>query len=120
MLPHHDQQASDDQNQTEHGQDHFLLKMLLLDGMDHLDAVRGNIARLRAEIAEIQQLDDHYWRYGRNAIEAEQIGHDKRLERLKAIQQELAQLAGLGGRVLSLEQRKDEHRSRLHLVKKAS
>ena len=25
VLPHHDQQASDDQNQTEHGQDHFLL-----------------------------------------------------------------------------------------------
>jgi hypothetical protein len=25
VLPHHDQQASDDENQTEHGQDHFLL-----------------------------------------------------------------------------------------------
>src|ERR1022692_2735 len=25
VLPHHDQPASDDQNQTEHGQDHFLL-----------------------------------------------------------------------------------------------
>jgi hypothetical protein len=24
-LPHHDQQASDDQNETEHGLDHFLL-----------------------------------------------------------------------------------------------
>jgi hypothetical protein len=24
-LPHHDQQASDDENPTEHGQDHFLL-----------------------------------------------------------------------------------------------
>ena len=25
VLPHHDQQASDDENQTEHRQDHFLL-----------------------------------------------------------------------------------------------
>ena len=25
VLPHHDQQASDDENPTEHGQDHFLL-----------------------------------------------------------------------------------------------
>jgi hypothetical protein len=24
-LSHHDQQSSEDQNQTEHGQDHFLL-----------------------------------------------------------------------------------------------
>ena len=29
MLPHHDQQASDDENPTEHGQDHFLLMLLL-------------------------------------------------------------------------------------------
>ncbi len=25
VLPHHDQHSSDDENQTEHGQDHFLL-----------------------------------------------------------------------------------------------
>ena len=25
MLPHHDQQTSEDRNQTEHGQNHFLL-----------------------------------------------------------------------------------------------
>jgi hypothetical protein len=36
------------------------------------------------------------------------------------VQQELAQLAGLGRRVLSVEQRKAEHRSRLHIVEKAS
>jgi hypothetical protein len=25
VLPHHDQQSSDDENPTEHGYDHFLL-----------------------------------------------------------------------------------------------
>jgi hypothetical protein len=49
-----------------------------------------------------------------------QFAHDKRHERLQAIQQELAQLAGLRGQVLSVEQRKDKRRSRLNVVGKAS
>jgi hypothetical protein len=90
--------------------------------MDHLEVLREKIRRLRDEIAQLQELNDQYRRAGsrdRNETEA-QIAHGQRHERLQAIQQELAQLADLGRRVLSVEQRKEEHRSRLHPVKKAS
>lgn len=87
--------------------------------MDHLDVLREKIARLRAEIAEIQTLNEGYRSEGRNDPQA-QVAHGQRQERLQAIQQELAQVGGLGRRVLSLEQRKDERRSPLHLVKRAS
>ena len=90
--------------------------------MNHLEALRDKIGRLRAEIAHLQELDnDYYRRHGRNWMHAEaQVAHDRRLERLQAIQQELAQLAGLGPRVHSVEQMKEQHRSRPSLVKKAS
>jgi len=89
--------------------------------MDHLAALREKIGSLRIEIATLQELDHDYRRYGRNAAHAEaQSAHDKRLERLQGIQQELVQLGDLGRRVRSVEQRKEEHRSRLHFVKKAS
>ena len=88
--------------------------------MDHLAVLREKIDRLRAEIAEIQGLDDYYWRHGRNAIQAHQTAHDKRLDRLQAIQKELSQLADLGRRVRSVEQMKEQHRSRPYLVKKVS
>jgi Tfp pilus assembly protein PilN len=87
--------------------------------MDHLGVLRGKIARLRAEIAEIQTLNERYRSEVRNNPQA-QAAHGERQERLQAIQQELAKLAGLGRRVLSLEQRKDARLPRLHLVKKAS
>jgi hypothetical protein len=90
--------------------------------MDHLEVLREKVGRLRDEIAHLQDLNDQYraaGSRGRNEVEA-QIAHGQRHERLQAIQQELAQLADLGRRVLSVEQRKEEHRSRLHLVKKAS
>jgi chromosome segregation ATPase len=87
--------------------------------MDHLAVLRDKIGRLRAEIAHLQELNEQYRRQGRNETEA-QIAHGQRHERLQAIQQELAQLAGLGRRVLSIEERKEEHRSRLHWVKEAS
>jgi TolA-binding protein len=87
--------------------------------MDHLEVLREKVARLRDEIAHLQELNDQYRRQRHNETEA-QIAHGQRHERLQAIQQELAQLADLGRRVLSVEQRKEEHRSRLHLVKKAS
>jgi hypothetical protein len=87
--------------------------------MDHLDVLRGKIARLRAEIAEIQTLNERYRSEARNNPQA-QVAHGERQERLQAIQQELAQLAGLGRRVLSLEEKKDERLSRQHLVKRAS
>ena len=87
--------------------------------MDHLVVLREKIASLRAEIAHLQELNSQYRRESRNETQA-QIAHGKRHERLQEIQQELAQLAGLGRRVLSVEERKAEHRSRLRLVKEAS
>ena len=87
--------------------------------MDHLAVLREKIGRLRAEIAELQELNDQYRGQGHHETGA-QVAHGQRHERLQAIQRELAQLADLSRRVLSMEQRKAEHRSRLHVVKKAS
>lgn len=87
--------------------------------MDHLAVLREKIGSLRAEIAHLQELNDQYRRQGRHETEAH-VAHGQRQERLQAIQHELVQLAGLGRRVLSVEQRKAEHRSRLHIVEKAS
>jgi chromosome segregation ATPase len=87
--------------------------------MNHLAVLREKIGNLRAEIAQLQELNTQYRRQPRPETE-DQVAHGRRHERLQAIQQELAQLADLGRRVLSMEQRKEEHRSRLHLVKKAS
>jgi hypothetical protein len=84
--------------------------------MDHLAALREKIGSLRAEIATLQELNKQYRRAGsqdRNGNEA-QIAHGQRHEPLQAIQHELAQLAGLGRRVLSVEERKEEHRVRIH------
>jgi len=90
--------------------------------MDHLAVLREKISNLRSEISQIRELNDQYRRAGsqdRNRTEA-QVAHGQRQERLEAIQQELAQLAGLSQRVLSVEERKEEHRSRLHPAKKIS
>ena len=87
--------------------------------MDHLALIREKIVRLRAEIADLQELNDLYRREPQHDTQA-QIAHGQRLERLQAIQKELAQLADLSRRVLSFEQRKAEHRSRLHIGKNAS
>jgi len=87
--------------------------------MDHLAVLREKIGGLRAEIAALQQSNNQYRRQARPDTEA-QVAHGQRHERLEAIRQELAQLANLGQRVLSMEQRKEEHRSRFHTGKKAS
>jgi hypothetical protein len=89
------------------------------EGMDHLNALREKIGRLRAEIADIQKLNEHFRLRDQTDSEA-QVAHGQRQERLQAIQQELAQLAGLGRKVLSVEEISEKHRSRLHLLKKAS
>lgn len=94
-------------------------KSVILITMDHLEVLREKVASLRDEIARVRELNDQYRRQGRNDAEAH-VAHGQRLERLQEIQQELAQLAGLGRRVLSVEERKEEHRSRLNPVKKAS
>ena len=86
--------------------------------MDHLTVLREKIALLRSEIAQLLELNEQYRHEGRNETEA-QIAHGQRHQRLLAIQQELAQLANLGGRVRSVEQMKEQHRSRPFL-KKAS
>jgi hypothetical protein len=87
--------------------------------MDHLAVLREKIGHLRDEIAQLQELNNQYRRQRHNETEAH-VAHGQRQERLQAIQQELVQLAGLGRRVVSVEQRKEEHRSRLNLAKKAS
>lgn len=87
--------------------------------MDHLAVLREKVGSLRAEIAQIEKLNDQYRREHGKEIQA-QLAHGQRHERLQAIQQELSQLADLGRRVRSLEQMKEHHRGGLHLVKKAS
>jgi hypothetical protein len=87
--------------------------------MDHLAVLREKIGGLRVEIGDLQKLNDEYRRQAHHETAA-QVAHGERQERLLAIQQELAQLADLSQRVLSMEQRKAEHRSRLSVVKKAS
>ena len=87
--------------------------------MDHLAVLREKVGSLRAEIAQIQELNDRYPREHRNDVQA-QVNHGQRHERLQAIQQELSQLADLGRRVRSVEQMKEQTRARLQLVNKAS
>ena len=87
--------------------------------MDHLNVLREKIGRLRAEIADIQKLNEHYRLRDQSDTEA-QVAHGQRLERLQAIQQELAKLATLGSKVRSIEDIKERQRSRLRLLKKAS
>lgn len=89
------------------------------DSMDHLNALREKIGRLRSEIADIQKLNVQFRLRDQTDREA-QVAHGQRQERLQAIQQELAQLAGLGGKVLSFEEMKEKHRYRLNLVRRAS
>ena len=84
--------------------------------MDHLGVLRDKIGRFRKEIADIQELNDEFRRAVRNGRLA-QIAHGRRHERLQAIQRELVQLADLGRRAVSTEQRKEKHRSRRRVVK---
>ena len=87
--------------------------------MDHLEVLREKIARLRSEIADIQKLNEKYRFGGQKCAEAD-IAYSHRQERLQEIQEELVQLPQLGRRTLSIEQMREKHRSRLHLVKNAS
>jgi len=89
------------------------------NAMDHLEVLREKVGRLRQEIAHLQELNEQYRLRTANSTEA-QVAHGQRQERLQEIQQELLQVANLGQKVLSIEQRKDQHRSRMHLVKEAS
>src|SRR5437667_10265341 len=84
--------------------------------MDHLLVLRDEIGRLREEIADIQRLNDQFRREGWNGVEA-RVAHGQRNERLQDIQHELVRLADLGRKVVSTEQMKEKHRTRLHLIK---
>jgi len=84
--------------------------------MDHLGVLRDRIGRLRVEIANIQELNQQFRRDGGNGTDL-QVAHGQRNERLQAIQHELVKLADLGRRVVSTEQMKEKHRSRLHPIK---
>ena len=86
------------------------------NGMNHLTVLRDKIGRLREEIANIQKSNEQFRREGWNGADA-QVGHGQRNERLQAIQHELVRLADLGRKVVSTEQMRETHRSRLHLFK---
>ena len=85
--------------------------------MEHLEVLREKIAGLRSEIAQLQELNERY-RRERGQDASAHVAHGQRQERLLEIQQELTLLARLGGRVHSVEQMKEQHRSRI--LKKAS
>ena len=91
----------------------------ILNPMDHIEVLREKIARLRLEIADIQGLNDAY-RFGRQRGAEAEIAHVQRQERLQKIQEELIQLSDLSHRVLSIERMRENHRSRLHPVKRVS
>ena len=84
--------------------------------MDNLLVLRDKVGRLREEIADIQKLNERFRREGWNGADA-QVAHGQRNERLQAIQHELVRLADLGRKVVSTEQMREKHRTRLHLIK---
>jgi hypothetical protein len=96
-----------------------IVSMSYSDDMDHLLVLRDKIGRLREEIADIDKLNAQFRRDRRSGAEAQaaQVAHEQRNDRLQAIQHELLQLADLGRKVVSTEQMRETHRSRLHLVK---
>ena len=84
--------------------------------MDHLLVLREKIGRLREEIADIQRLNEESRRDGGKGADS-QAARGQRNERLQAIQQELVQLADLSRKVISTEQMREKHRSRLNGTK---
>lgn len=84
--------------------------------MDYLGVLRDKIGRLRAEIAEIQELNQQFRRDGGNGIDL-QVAHGRRSERLQGIQHELAQLGDLGRRVVCTERPIEKHPSQPHPAK---
>jgi hypothetical protein len=87
--------------------------------MDHLEVLREKVATLRVEIVQLQELNERYRRQSRPDAQ-DHFAHGQRQDRLQEIQQELTQIARLGGRLRSVEQIKEQHRSRPYLGKKVS
>lgn len=94
---------------------HHAAEIVYSDDMDHLLVLRDKVGRLREEIAHIQKLNEQFRRGGWHGADA-QVAHGQRNERLQAIQQELVQLADLSRKVVSTEQMREKHRTRLHLI----
>ncbi len=86
--------------------------------MDHLGVLQEKIVNLRAEIAQIHEQNEQYRRQKGNGT-LDQVAHGQRHERLQNIQKELGQLAALGRSVVSINQRREENRARLQLIKQS-
>ena len=84
--------------------------------MDHLGVLREKIVSLRAEIAQLHELNQQYRQRKGNAT-ADQVAHGQRHERLQAIQKELGRLAALGTSVVSINGARERNRARLELIK---
>jgi hypothetical protein len=69
--------------------------------MDHLEVLREKIARLRSEIADIQELNEPYRFRPQKGAQAD-IAHSNRQERLQEIQEELVQISQLGKKLFRL------------------
>jgi hypothetical protein len=86
--------------------------------MDHLRVLQDKIGTLRAEIAQIQELNRQY-RLQKTARTVDQVAHGQRHERLQEIQKELGRLAALGRSVVSVNERREQNRARLEMMKNA-
>lgn len=84
--------------------------------MDHLGVLREKIVSLRAEIAQLHELNQQY-RQRKGNVTADQVAHGQRHERLQAIQKELGRLAALGSSVVSISGARERNRARLELIK---
>lgn len=86
--------------------------------MDHLRVLRNKIVTLREEIAQIQELNRQY-RLQKTSRTMDQVAHGWRHERLQEIQKELGRLAALGRSVVSVNERREQNRARLQMMKDA-
>ena len=84
--------------------------------MDHLKVLQDKIGSLRAEIAQIHEMNQQYRLQKDNGTGA-QVAHGQRHERLQGIQKELVRLADLGRSIHSASQIREQNRARLELVK---
>jgi len=86
--------------------------------MDHLKVLKEKVVSLRAEIAQINELNEQYRRRKDNAT-VDQIAHGQRHERLQVIQKELGRLADLGRSVHTANQIRERDRIRLEQMRNA-
>jgi hypothetical protein len=84
--------------------------------MDHLAVLQKKIVSLRAEIAQIRELNQQYRERKGNGT-ADQVAHGQRHERLQEIQKELGRVAALGRSVVSVNQVREQTRARLQQIK---